>query len=288
MLSWIDTVLQGVMLGGLYALFAIGLSLMFGVMRLVNVAHGDFVILAAFIGMVIVDTLGLHPFAAMLVVVPIAFGVGYAVQRGILTRTIGNDPLPSLVVTFGISIVIQNLLLEIFSADTRSIRAGGLETQSVALGAGLAVGGLPLLTFLAALAITAAFQWFFGHTRLGRAFRATSDDPDAAALVGVDNRRIYALATAIAIGVLGVAGVFHGMRTTIAPGDGPAQLIYAFEAVIIGGMGSFWGTFAGGTILGVAQSIGFRVDPGWGILVGHVVFIAVLLFRPSGLFPKTR
>jgi len=288
MLTWLDTILQGVMLGGLYALFAMGLSLMFGVMRLVNVAHGDFVILTAFAGFVITDTLHVSPFVAMLLVVPLAFAIGHAVQRGVLSHTISKDPLPSLVVTFGISIIIQNLLLELFSADTRSINAGGLETASFAIGNGLAVGWLPLMIFGTALAMTLAFQWLFGNTGLGRAFRATSDDPEAAALMGVNNQRVYALATAIAIGILGVAGVFHGMRTTIAPGDGPAQLIYAFEAVIIGGMGSFWGTFAGGSILGVAQSIGFRIDPGWGILVGHLVFIAVLLFKPSGLFPKTR
>jgi branched-chain amino acid transport system permease protein len=287
MLTWIDTVLQGVMLGGLYALFAMGLSLMFGVMRLVNVAHGDFVILAAFVGILVIDALGLNPFFAMALVVPIMFGVGYIVQQGVLTPTVSKDPLPSLVVTFGIAIIIQNLLLELFSADIRSIGAGGLETRSVPLGEGLAIGALPLLIFVSALVITAALQWFFDHTPTGRAFRATSDDPEAASLVGVDNRRVYALATGIALGLLGIAGLFHGMRTTFAPGDGPALLIYAFEAVIIGGMGSFWGTFAGGTILGVAQAIGFRIDPGWGILIGHVVFIAVLLFKPSGLFPKT-
>jgi branched-chain amino acid transport system permease protein len=288
MFTWIDTILQGVMLGGLYALFAMGLSLMFGVMRLVNTAHGDFVLLAAFAGFVITDTLHVSPFVAMALVIPLAFGVGYIVQRGVLNYTISKDPLPSLVVTFGMSIVIQNLLLELFSADTRSISAGGIETQSIPLVEGLAVGVLPLMIFLAALAATLGFQWLFGNTSLGRAFRATSDDREAASLMGINNVHIYALATAIAVGVLGVAGVFHGMRTTIAPTDGPAQLIYAFEAVIIGGMGSFWGTFAGGIILGVAQAIGFRVDPGWGILVGHLVFILVLLFKPSGLFPKTR
>jgi branched-chain amino acid transport system permease protein len=288
MFTWIDTILQGVMLGGLYALFATGLSLMFGVMRLVNTAHGDFVLLAAFAGFVVTDTLHVNPFVAMALVVPLTFGVGYVIQRGVLNYTISKDPLPSLVVTFGMSIVIQNLLLELFSADTRSISAGGLETQSIPLVEGLAVGWLPLMIFLAALAATLGFQWLFGNTSLGRAFRATSDDREAASLMGINNVHIYALATAIAIGILGVAGVFHGMRTTIAPTDGPAQLIYAFEAVIIGGMGSFWGTFAGGIILGVAQAIGFRVDPGWGILVGHLVFILVLLFKPSGLFPKTR
>jgi branched-chain amino acid transport system permease protein len=288
MLAWVDTVLQGVMLGGLYALFAMGLSLIFGVMRLVNTAHGDFVLLTAFAGFVITDWLHVSPFLAMPAVVVLAFAVGYIIQRGVLNHTISKDPLPSLVVTFGMSIIIQNLLLELFSADTRSIAAGGFETLSVTIVDGLAVGALPLMTFFTALAATVGFQWLFGSTALGRAFRATSDDREAASLMGINNVHIYALATAIAISILGVAGVFHGMRTTIAPTDGPAQLIYAFEAVIIGGMGSFWGTFAGGIILGVAQTIGFRVDPGWGILVGHLVFILVLLFKPSGLFPKTR
>lgn len=288
MLAWVDTVLQGVMLGGLYALFAIGLSLMFGVMRLVNVAHGDFVLLLAFVGFLISDALGANPFLAMLLVTPVAFAVGYVLQRGVLNFTISRDPLPSLVVTFGISIIIQNLLLEFFSADIRSISAGGLETRSLALGSGLALGVLPLTIFAIALAITAGLQTLIDRTRLGAAFRATSDDREAASLMGINNVHVYALATAIAIGVLGVAGILHGMRTTIAPTDGPAQLIYAFEAVIIGGMGSFWGTFAGAMILGVAQSIGFRINPGWGILVGHLVFVAVLVFKPSGLFPKTR
>ena len=288
MIGWIDTIVQGVMLGGLYALFAMGLSLMFGVMRLVNTAHGDFVILLAFAGFFITSALGVNAFAAMAIVIPLAFAFGYVIQRYVLNHTISKDPLPSLVVTFGLSIIIQNLLLEIFSADTRSIPGGGIETASLQLADGLAIGWLPLTVFTVALLMTAGFQWLFGNTTLGRAFRATSDDRDAASLMGINNVHVYALATAIAVGILGVAGIFQGMRTTLSPGDGPAQLIYAFEAVIIGGMGSFWGTFAGGIILGVAQSIGFRLDPGWGILVGHVVFVAVLLFKPNGLFPKTR
>jgi branched-chain amino acid transport system permease protein len=287
-LALIDTLLQGILLGGLYALFALGLSLMFGVMRLVNVAHGDFVILMAFAGFLITDSLGVSPFVAMALVVPAAFASGYALQRGVLNYTIGKDPLPSLVVTFGLSIVVQNLLLEGFSADTRSIAAGGLEAASIPIAGGLSIGTLPLVIFLVAVLATGGLQWLFGSTRIGRAFRATSDDPGAAALMGIDNVHVYALATAIAVGMLGVAGVFHGLRTTFAPTDGPAQLIYAFEAVIIGGMGSFWGTLAGGVLLGVAQSIGFRVDPGWGILAGHAAFVAVLLLKPSGLFPRTR
>lgn len=288
MIVWIDAALQGILIGGLYAMFAMGLALMFGIMRMVNVAHGDMVILMAFLGFVLTDTLGLHPFVAMAVVVPIAFCIGYVLQRGVLNKTISKDPLRSLVVTFGISIVIQNLLLEFYSADTRAIASGGLDSQSIQLLDNLAAGVLPLITFVFALLLTFGLQALFGNTSIGRAFRATSDDPGAASLMGVNNAHVYAFATAIAIGILGIAGVFHGMRTTFSPTDGPAQLIYAFEAVIIGGMGSFWGTLAGGVLLGVTQAIGARFDPGWGVLCGHVMFVMVLLFRPNGFFPKTR
>lgn len=288
MMIWVDAVMQGVLIGGLYALFAMGLSLMFGIMRMVNVAHGDMVILMAFLGLLMTEAFGLGPFAAMAVVVPIAFGIGYVLQRGVLNHTISKDPLRSLVVTFGISIVVQNLLLEFFSADTRAIASGGLESQSVALAGNLAAGVLPLIIFGSAVLLTVTLQQLFGNTAIGRAFRATSDDPGAAALMGVNNAHVYAFATAIAIGILGIAGIFHGMRTIFSPTDGPAQLIYAFEAVIIGGMGSFWGTLAGGVILGVTQAIGARIDPGWGVLMGHITFVLVLLFKPNGLFPKTR
>lgn len=288
MLRWIDTVLQGLMLGGLYALFAMGLALMFGVMRLVNTAHGDLVILAAFLGFLLTDSLGIGPLGATAVVVPCAFLFGYVLQRGVLNFVVTRDPLPSLVVTFGMATVVQNLLLEAFSADSRSIAAGGLETASIPLAGGLTVGVLPMFTLLTAFCATLGLQWVTGHTALGRAFRATSDDREAALLMGIGDRHIYALATGIAVAIVGVAGMLHGMRTTIAPSDGPVQLIYAFEVVIIGGMGSFWGSFVGGMILGVAQSIGFRLDPGWGILAGHLVFVLALIVRPSGLFPKTR
>ena len=288
MIEWFNTILQGVMLGGLYALFAMGLSLMFGVMRLTNVAHGDFIILTAFAAFAATASLGLDLWIALVLLVPLAFVFGYGLQRGVLNGTLGNDPLPSLVVTFGLSIVIQNLLMEIFSADTRSISAMGVETKSLQLAENVYVGILPLIIFLIAVAAAAAMQWLFGNTAIGRAFRATSDDKEAAQLMGLDHRHVYALATAIAFVLIAVAGVLQGMRTTIAPTDGPGLLLYAFEAVIIGGMGSFWGTFSGGIILGVAQAIGFRIDPGWGILIGHVVFLAMLIVKPNGLFPKTK
>lgn len=288
MIEWLNTILQGVMLGGLYALFAMGLSLMFGVMRLTNVAHGDFIILTAFAAFAATASLGINLWIALLLLLPLAFVFGYGLQRGVLNGTLGSDPLPSLVVTFGLSIVIQNLLMEIFSADTRSISALGLETKSLQLAENVYLGVLPLIIFVIAVAAAVAMQWLFGNTAIGRAFRATSDDKEAAQLMGLDHRHVYALATAIAFVLIAIAGVLQGMRTTIAPTDGPGLLLYAFEAVIIGGMGSFWGTFSGAIILGVAQAIGFRIDPGWGILIGHVVFLAMLIVKPSGLFPKTK
>ena len=288
MIEWLNTILQGVMLGGLYALFAMGLSLMFGVMRLTNVAHGDFIIMTAFAAFAATASFGINLGIALLLLLPLAFVFGYGLQRGVLNGTLGKDPLPSLVVTFGLSIVIQNLLMEIFSADTRSISAFGVETKSLQLADNVFLGVLPLIIFSIAVGAAAAMQWLFGKTAIGRAFRATSDDKEAAQLMGLDHRHVYALATAIAFVLIAIAGVLQGMRTTISPSDGPGLLLYAFEAVIIGGMGSFWGTFSGGIILGVAQAIGFRIDPGWGILVGHFVFLMMLIVKPNGLFPKTK
>jgi branched-chain amino acid transport system permease protein len=284
----IDTVIQGLLLGGLYALFALGLSLMFGVMRLTNTAQGDFIVLGAFGAIAASTLLPQQPGIVALLLLPVAFGTGWALQRWVLNGTLGKDPLPSLVVTFGLSIVVQNALLEVFSADPRSLDSGGLNTHSLQWGDGMAVGTLPLVIFAVAAGCTAALQWLFGHTALGRAFRAVSDDRDAAELMGLDARRVYALATGIAFVVIAIAGVFQAMRTTVSPADGPLLLLFAFEAVIIGGMGSFWGTFVGAMVLGLTQQIGFRIDPGWGIWFGHLVFLAVLLVRPQGLFPKTR
>jgi len=285
----LEILVQGALLGGLYTLFALGQSLMFGVMRLTNTAQGDFIILGAFAviaGMSL--TGGEAPWLVALAVLPVAFGFGYLLQRYVLNGTLGKDPLPSLVVTFGLSIVIQNLLLELFSADPRAIETGGLSTQGVALGEAMSVGVLPLVVLAVALTATGALQWLFARTALGRSFRAVSDDREIAELMGLNAKKVYALATAIAFVLIAIAGALQGMRTTVSPSDGPLLLLFAFEAVIIGGMGSFWGTLAGAMILGITQQIGFRLDPGWGIWFGHIVFLAVLVLRPQGLFPRTR
>ena len=285
-MNWLNAILQGVLVGGLYALFATGLSLIFGIMRLVNIAHGDLIVLAAFMALVVVETLGLHPLAAIVIVVPVMALLGYGLQRFLLNRTLGSDILPPLLVTFGLSIIIQNLLLQIFTADSRKLQAGALETGSITLAPGVSIGVLPLLTFGAAIVVIAGLQLLFYRTELGRAFRATSDDQDTARLMGIDDSHIFGQAMALSLAVVAVAGVLLAVRTNFDPAIGPARLLFAFEAVIIGGLGNLWGTLAGGIVLGVAQAIGAQIDPGLQILAGHLAFLAVLAVRPTGLFPK--
>jgi len=282
-MQWLDAAIQGVLLGGLYAQYALGMSLMFGVMRIVNTAHGDLLILLSFAAIVIATYLGIGPYATMFVLVPLAAVAGYALQRLVLNRAVGSDPLPSLIATFGLSITIQNALLAGFTADARSLPGNGLESASLSIGP-LFVGLLPVQIFCAALVLTGTIHLLLRRTRFGRALRAAAADADAASMIGVNPRHVYAGATALAVGVLGVAAVFHALRVTVSPADGPGQLIYAFEAVIIGGMGSLWGGFLGALLLGVAQVVGGRIDAGWGSLAGHLVFLAVLAVRPQGLF----
>jgi len=285
---WINVIVQGVLVGGLYAMFAAGLSLIFGIMRLVNIAHGDLIVLAAYLALVTAETLGIGPLPALLIVAPLMALIGYALQRLLLNRTLGHDLLPPLLVTFGLSVIIQNGLLELFSADSRRLQAGAIEVATFPLSEGLSIGALPLLSFVVAVAVIAALQLVLYRTALGRAFRATADDPDVAQLMGLDNQHIFALAMALSLAVVAVAGVFLAVRANFDPAIGPARLIFGFEAVIIGGLGSLWGTLAGGVLLGVAQAIGAQLDPGWQMLAGHLMFLLVLAVRPEGLFPRVR
>lgn len=286
MTAALDVVIQGVLLGGLYALFAAGLSLIFGVMRLVNLAHGDLIVLSAFLILALVAVLGLPLPLAALLAMPAMFVIGYLVQTFILNKAIGADILPPLLMTFGLSIIIQNGLLEAFSADSRRLSAGDLETASLPLGDGIAIGVMPLVTLVVAILVIVALNQVFYRTGLGRAFRAVSDDPSVAQLMGIDNRKIFAVAMGIALAVAAVAGLFLGIRANFDPTIGPARLIFAFEAVIIGGLGSLWGTLAGGIVIGLAQTVGAAINPEWQILAGHLAFLAVLIIRPRGLFPR--
>jgi branched-chain amino acid transport system permease protein len=287
-MHWLNIILQGALTGGLYALFAAGLSLIFGVMRLVNIAHGDLIVLAAYVALMVTDALAINPLLSIIIVAPIMAVIGYALQRLLLNRTLGDDLLPPLLVTFGLSVIIQNGLLELFTADSRKLQAGSIEVDSITIGPGLAVGTLPLIQFVVAIAVIAALQAIFYRTALGRAFRATSDDRAVAQLMGLDNRHVYALAMALCMAVVAIAGVLLAVRTNFDPSIGPARLIFGFEAVIIGGLGSMWGTLAGGIILGVAQAIGAEINPGWQLLAGHLAFLLIVAIRPDGLFPKVQ
>ncbi|HUK76411.1 MAG TPA: branched-chain amino acid ABC transporter permease [Thermoleophilia bacterium] len=286
-MNWVNVAIQGILLGGLYALFAIGLALVFGVMRLVNLAHGDLGILAAFIALGFVRSgVGLPASAVLSVIIMVA--VGYVLQRGLLNFTLGTDDTRPIVVTFGLAIIIQNALLLKFSADEQGLNGGSLETASIHISNRLAIGWYPLLVFILAVVIIAALQAFLNGTKMGRAFRATSDDREAAELMGMNNRHVYALAMAVSLGTVAIGGLALAVRTSFDPTSGPFNLIFAFEAVIMGGMGSIWGTLLGGVLLGAAQTLGAQAfGSGWGILCGHAVFLIVLALKPSGFFAKT-
>jgi branched-chain amino acid transport system permease protein len=287
-MEWVNVILQGVLVGGLYAMFAAGLSLIFGVMRLVNIAHGDLIVLAAYVALVITQTLGIGPLTSLILVVPAMALIGYALQWFVLNRTLGDDLLPPLLVTFGLSVIILNGLLTVFTADSVKLQAGDIEVATIHVMQGVYVGVLPLLQFVVAVAVIAGLQFVFYRTALGRAFRATSDDPAVAQLMGLDVRHVFGLGMALSLAVVAIAGVLLAIRTNFDPSIGPARLIFGFEAVIIGGLGSLWGTLAGGIVLGVAQGIGAQLDPGWQVLAGHLAFLIVLAVRPEGLFPKVR
>ena len=288
-MSWINAVVQGLFLGGLYALFACGLSLLFGVMRIINLAHGDLAVLGAFGVWWVSDQADISPFLALLVVLPVMLALGYALQRTVLARSLRGGELTPLLTTFGLAIVLQNALLQIFSPDVRSLgpSVGSLSTGSWRITDQLSVPYLGVLILVVAVAVLGGLQFVLQRTGFGREMRATAQDPDTAALVGVPAASVYARATAIAVAVAALAGTFLAVHSTFDASSGPTQLIFAFEAVVIGGLGSLWGTLTGGIVLGIAQTIGAHIDPQYSILAGHLVFL-VILASPRGRLIATR
>jgi branched-chain amino acid transport system permease protein len=280
---WVNAVVQGLFLGGLYALFACGLSLMFGVMRIINLAHGDIAVLGAFLVWTTSTQLNISPFLALLPALPVMLVVGYVLQRTVLARSLRGGPLIPLLTTFGLSIVIQNGLLQLYSPDVRSLgsAAGSISTRSWQLSSQLSIPYIGVLTMVTALLVLGGLQLLLQRTPFGREMRATAQDPDTAALVGIPSAAVYARATAIAVATATLAGAFLAIHSTFDASSGPTQLIFAFEAVVIGGLGSLWGTLVGGVVLGVAQTLGATVDPQYSILAGHLVFL-VILASPRG------
>jgi branched-chain amino acid transport system permease protein len=282
-MNWLNALIQGVLLGGLYALSATGLSLLFGVMGAINLAHGDLAVVAAYLAIVAIPLITLPPLLAVLVVVPAFFVLGYVGQRTLIQAALDRGPLTTLIVTFGLSVVIQNALLEVFSADSHSIDIGSLITGAVQINDQISIAYLSLGVFVVAVLVLGSLAWYLGRTSTGRLIRAVAADREAAQLSGVRYRHVFGIAAALALVTVALAGLAFGMYSSFGPASGPTRLIFAFEAVVIGGLGSLWGTLAGGIVLGVAQSIGASIDPSFGVLAGHLVFLAVLAVRPQGL-----
>ena len=253
---WVNDIIQGVLLGGLYALFAAGLSLVFGVMKLVNLAHGDFSIMAAYIALAIVGSLGINPFYTLALVMIVMAVFGYLIQRGLFNFAMDAGPMQAILATFGIAIIIQNLLLEAFTANSKGLDAGVIENAFIRISDQVVIGWFPLLTIITSVIVLLGLQFFLSRTRMGRAFRATADNQRAAQLMGIDNRHLYGMAMALALAIVAIAGVFIGIRTTFTPAAGPFRLIFAYEAVIIGGLGISVG-HAGGR-----DHPGYRPGPG--------------------------
>jgi branched-chain amino acid transport system permease protein len=283
---WINQLLQGVLLGGLYTMFAIGLSLSAGVMRFVNIAHGDFIVLACFLLLMLTTSLGLNPVVATLAILPLAFVAGFTLQRFLLQRVVGENLLLVVLVTFGLSIIIENGLLEGFGADPEKVSGGWMETATIALGHGINMGLFQVVTFAAAVALVAALDLLLYRSGIGAKIRAVADDVAAADLMGLSSVRIYAIAMGISFVTIAIAAGFMSIWTDFDPASGPTRLLIAFEAIVLGGLGSIWGSLVGGIVLGVAQSVGGQFDIAWQMLAGHLVFLFVLVVRPQGLFPK--
>jgi branched-chain amino acid transport system permease protein len=282
---WVDLLLNGLMLGGLYALFGLGLSLIFGVMRIANIAHGELVVGGAFMAFSISGIVPLPPVLLIILVTGLMFGLGWLLQSALINRVIDGDPMRPLLLTFGMSILTQNLLVQVFGADSRSLDVGTFNTRALDFGS-FSIGLLPLLTFLLSLGLFGLLHWMLHHTDAGRVVRATSDDAEIVALMGVNKRRVFSGVMALSAALAALAGMLLAMRSSITPFSGAERLLIAFEVVVIGGLGSIWASLLGGLVLGLVHAISFRFDPGSGLLYGHLLLLSILLIRPQGLAGK--
>jgi branched-chain amino acid transport system permease protein len=284
-MAWVNAVIQGVLTGGLYALFACGLSLLFGVMKVVNLAHGDLATVAGYVGVGVVAAVHM-PFLWSVPIVVLAMAVlGYVLQRSVIQAALSRGELTTLIVTFGLSIVIENGLLQFFTSDSRGLAVGdSFTTASFSIGSQITIAWLDVYIFILAVVVLLALQWFLSGSKYGRLIRAVADDREAAQLSGADYRHVFGIAAAIAFGTVALAGMSYGLTTTIDPTSGTDTiLLFAFAAVVIGGLGSLWGTLLGGIVLGVAQQIGAQINISYEQLGGYVIFLLVLVVWPQGL-----
>jgi branched-chain amino acid transport system permease protein len=286
--AWVNAIIQGVLVGGLYALFACGLSLMFGVMKVVNLAHGDLAVVAGYIAIGVIAVTHIPVLWSFVIVVPLMAVLGYVLQRTLLQGALDRSILTTLMVTFGLSVVIENGLLQFFTANSRGIGAGlALESDSFSLGSQIQIGYLPVLIFVVAVVVLLGLQYFLSRSKYGRLIRAVADDKEAAQLAGADYRHVFGIAAAIAFATVALGGIAYGMTSQLDPTAGTDTiLLFAFAAVVIGGLGSLWGTLLGGVVLGVAQQIGAQINISDELLAGFLVFLVVLAVRPQGLISR--
>jgi branched-chain amino acid transport system permease protein len=281
-MDWIETIVNGLLVGGLYGLFGLGAAFTFGIAKIVNVAHGEFIVLAGFIGVLLVAIIPIHPLLLLPLVLGIVFCIGYLFQALLLNRVVGKDPLPPMLMTFGVSIILKNLMVQIFGATPRSINVGGLRFAGMDV-FGLRLGVLPIIIFGIATSLFVALHFWLKYTRFGRVLRATGDDQQIVQLFGVNYRRAFNFATGLALSLSAAAGMMLAMRSTITPFTGGDRLLIAFEVVIVGGLGSMWGALLGGLVLGVTHLIGLKLDPNSGLLYAHIMFFLILTFMPKGI-----
>jgi branched-chain amino acid transport system permease protein len=284
-MDWVNDVIQGILTGGLYALFACGLSLMFGVMKVVNLAHGDLAVIAGYVALGVIAVTHIPVLLSFVVVVPIMAVLGYVLQRTVIQAALDRSVLTTLLVTFGLSVVIENALLQFINANSHSLGTGNaIITSSFSLGSQIQIAYLLLLIFGVAVVVLLSLQYFLSSSKYGRMIRAVADDQEAAQLSGIDYRHVFGIAAAIAFGTVALAGIGYGMYSQFSPTTGTDTiLLFAFAAVVIGGLGSLWGTLVGGVVLGVAQEIGSQINQSDALLAGYIVFLAVLVLRPQGL-----
>jgi branched-chain amino acid transport system permease protein len=286
--AWVNAIIQGILTGGLYALFACGLSLMFGVMKVVNLAHGDLAVVAGYIAIGVITVTHVPVLWSFVIVLPIMAVLGYVLQRTLIQSSLDRGVLTTLIVTFGLSVVIENGLLEFFTANSRGIGANlALVTGAFTIGSQISIAYLLLLIFAVAVAVLLGLQYFLSRSKYGRLIRAVADDKEAAQLAGADYRHVFGVAGAVAFATVALGGIAFGMYSNLDPTTGTDTiLLFAFAAVVIGGLGSLWGTLLGGVVLGVAQQIGAQINISDELLAGYVVFLVVLVLRPQGLISR--
>ena len=285
--DYLQLIFNGIFLGGLYAAVGVGLSMVFGIVKQANLAHGDLMIVASYITMILISGMPfLTPWTALVLVIPAMFLIGFFIQKYLLNRFLGSGMESSLIVAFGLSIIIQNGLLVLFSPDARLLKTP-LAIMSFRITDLLYIPVIHMVAGMVGMALIFLLYFFFSRTFLGRAIRAASDDENAAQLMGIDTQNIYACTMGIATASAAVAGTLVGTTSIFYPHTGPQYLIIAFGVIIIGGVGSMAGTLLGGLVLGLSQLLGGKIfGPGYQLLSGYIILLVLLAIRPQGLLGR--